>query len=90
MTKQASKQKLSFEQALATLEEIVSAIEDGDVSLEQSIEKYAEGVTLIKQCRTILDAAEKKIQILSKDMGGQLAPAGELPENDDADADPAS
>jgi len=83
MAKQPSKQpKLSFEQALAKLEGIVGAIEDGDVSLEQSIEEYAEGITLIKQCRTILDDAEKKIQVLSKGVGGQLTPDGDLDADD--------
>ena len=85
MAKQPSKQhKLTFEQALTKLEGIVSAIEDGDVSLEQSIEEYAEGIKLIKQCRTILDDAEKKIQVLSKGIGGQLTPNGELDEDDEA------
>ncbi|MHC4985214.1 MAG: exodeoxyribonuclease VII small subunit [Planctomycetota bacterium] len=89
MAKQPSKQpKLTFEQALMKLEGIVSAIEDGDVSLEQSIEEYAEGIKLIKQCRAILDDAEKKIQVLSKGVGGQLAPEGELDEGDETDPAP--
>lgn len=74
------KTKLTFEQALARLEQIVSAIEAGEVSLEESIEKYAEGIRLIKQCRGILDAAEKKIRLLTREEGGSLAPAGELEE----------
>ena len=85
MAKKAGKQqKLTFEQALTKLEGIVSAIEDGEVSLEQSIEEYAEGIKLIKQCRAILDDAEKKIQVLSKGIGGQLTPNGELDEDDEA------
>ena len=68
----------TFAEALEALEKIVTEIESGDVPLEQSIEKYAEGIKLIKQCRTILDAAEKKIQILSKSEGGQLEVSGEL------------
>ena len=74
------KEKLTFEQALAKLEEIVSAIEEGEVPLEQSIDKYAEGVELVKQCRQILDRAEKKIQLLGKGEGGQLEVTGELEE----------
>jgi len=74
------KEKLTFEQALAKLEEIVSAIEEGAVPLEQSIDKYAEGVDLVKQCRQILDRAEKKIQLLGKGEGGQLEVTGELEE----------
>jgi exodeoxyribonuclease VII small subunit len=73
------KQKITFEEALAKLEQIVSQIEAGKVSLEESIEKYAEGIDLIKQCRIILDSAEKKIQLLSKaGNGDELESAGEL------------
>lgn len=82
-----AKQKQSFEKALTELETIVDAIETGDVPLEQSIEKYADGIKLIKQCRAILDQAEKKIQLLSKGADGNLTEEGDLP--DDAD-DPAA
>ncbi len=70
--------KMTFEEALAKLEQIVTQIETGKVSLEQSIEKYAEGIELIKQCRTILDSAEKKIQMLAQGQDGGLQVAGEL------------
>jgi exodeoxyribonuclease VII small subunit len=73
-----AKQKRSFEEALTELETIVDAIETGDVPLEQSIEKYADGIKLIKQCRTILDQAEKKIQLLSKGADGELTEEGTL------------
>lgn len=74
------KPKLTFEEALEKLEGIVHQIEAGEVSLEESIEKYAQGIELIKQCRTILDSAEKKIQVLSKGQGASLEPGGELEE----------
>ena len=73
-----AKQKVTFEQALGKLERIVEQIESGQIGLEESIARYEEGVALIKQCRTILDAAEKKIQLLAKGEGGQLAEEGEL------------
>jgi exodeoxyribonuclease VII small subunit len=78
-----TKQKLTFEQALEKLEEIVSAIESGQIGLEESIAKYAEGIELIKHCRGVLDAAEKKIQLLTSTQEGTLAPGGELPEADE-------
>ncbi|MHC4562315.1 MAG: exodeoxyribonuclease VII small subunit [Planctomycetota bacterium] len=84
-----AKQKLTFEESLTKLEEIVSAIEQGDVPLEQSIEKYAEGIKLIKQCRTILDAAESKVQLLSQGAGDQLVVDGELADDEDAAEDNA-
>ena len=73
-----SKTKLTFEQALAKLEEIVSQIEEGEISLEDSIDKYGEGIKLITQCRTILDSAEKKIQMLVKDSGNTVKPGGQI------------
>ena len=76
--KKTEKKKITFEDALARLEQIVAQIEEGEVSLEESIEKYAEGIKLIKQCRTILDGAEKKIQVLAKADDGSLAVEGEL------------
>ncbi len=72
------KEKKTFEQALEELESIVAQIEQGKVSLEESIDKYAQGIELIKQCRTILDAAEKKIQLLEKTEGTGLTLTGEL------------
>ncbi len=74
------KQKPTFEQALGKLEKIVEQIESGEIGLEESIARYEEGTTLIKQCRTILDAAEKRIQLLAKGEAGQLAASGELEE----------
>ena len=73
-----AKTKVTFEQALEQLEQIVTKIEQGEVSLEESIDKYAEGIKLINQCRGILAAAEKKIQVLARSQGQTLAPAGEL------------
>ena len=78
-----AKQKLTFEEAMTTLEQIVTAIEEGDVPLEESIEKYADGIKLIKQCRAILDDAEKKIQLLAKGSGDGLVAEGELDANED-------
>jgi exodeoxyribonuclease VII small subunit len=72
--------KLTFEQALEQLEQIVAEIEQGKVSLEDSIEKYAQGVRLIKQCRSIMDSAEKKIQLLAQGADGQVEIEGELDE----------
>lgn len=78
-----AKEKLTFEQALEKLEEIVAAIESGQVGLEESISKYAEGIELIKHCRKVLESAEKKIQLLTTAQGDVLEPAGELEEPED-------
>lgn len=79
MTNQNPK-TMKFEESLAKLESIVSQIEEGKVSLEESIEKYAQGIVLIKQCRAILDSAEKKIQLLGRGEGESLQVQGELDE----------
>ena len=79
------KKKLTFEQALARLDEIVTGIEGGEIPLEQSIAKYAEGIALVKQCRGILDQAEQKIQLLSSSSDGSLSVEGALQEADEDD-----
>ena len=79
-----SKNKKTFAQALEELEKIVTDIEQGQVSLEESIEKYAEGITLIEQCLNILDTAEKKIQLLTKGPGETLTRAGQLEEPEES------
>jgi exodeoxyribonuclease VII small subunit len=68
MTKkeEADDKKPTFEQALAELEKIVSQVEEGRIGLEQSIDQYEKGMTLIKYCRDILDSAEKRIETISK------------------------
>ncbi len=57
----------TFEQALADLEKIVTEVEQGKIGLEESIEKYEQGMKLIKYCRTILEQAEKRIETITKD-----------------------
>lgn len=58
--------KLSFEQAIKKLTDIVSKIEEGQISLEQSLTQYEQGMGLIKHCRAILQKAEKKIEQIAK------------------------
>jgi len=58
--------KLSFEEAIKALTQIVDKIETGEVPLQTSIEQYEKGMALIKHCRGILQAAEKKIEKVSQ------------------------
>jgi len=55
-------QKLSFEEALKALEEIVSKLESGEVSLEESIEIYTRGTHLKRHCENKLKLAEARIE----------------------------
>ena len=56
----------SFEDALRELEQILAEIESGNVGLEESLVKYERGNFLIQHCRTVLNSAEKQIELLSK------------------------
>ena len=66
------KEKLSFEDAVKSLEKVVRALEAGEVPLEQALELFQEGVGLVKVCSNKLDEAEKKIQVLVEDTDGKL------------------
>lgn len=74
-----AKEKLKFEQAMVRLEKIVEAIEQGKIGLEESIERFSEGMDLIGHCRSVLAEAELKIQKLQVDTAGNLKP-GPMPE----------
>lgn len=62
-----------FEECLQQLEKIVEQLEKGDLSLEQSLKLFEEGVRLSNSCRQELEAAEGKVEILMKN-GGKLQP----------------
>lgn len=53
--------ELSFEEALARLEVIVTRLERGDSPLEEALSLFEEGTALMKQCSTALDRAEQKV-----------------------------
>ncbi len=55
---------MTFEQALARLEQIVKALEGGNVPLEDLIKLFDEGTALVKLCTERLDKAEEKVRLL--------------------------
>jgi len=57
--------KKNFEVSLDELEKVVDGLESGELSLEKSLEQFEVGVSLYKECKDILDNAEKKIAILT-------------------------
>ena len=59
--------KLSFEEAIRGLTNIIGKIEQGQIPLQDSLEQYEKGMALIKQCRTILQKAEERIEKITKD-----------------------
>ena len=60
----------TFKQTLDRIEHIVQEIEQGNVELETSVERFEEGMKLIARARSILESAEKKIQKLQTDADG--------------------
>ena len=67
--------KMTFESALARLEEIVRAMESGSAALDSSLALFEEGIGLVKFCPKALDTAEQKVKILQKDENGELTEA---------------
>ena len=58
------KDTVNFESSLKKLEEIVSKLEDGDISLEDSVKSFEEGIGLVKVCQKQLSDAELKVKKL--------------------------
>ena len=80
-SKPPSVEKLSFEDAMGELEQLVEQIESGEIGLEEALKRYERGIALIKRCRTVLDSAEQRIAELTTDAEGQLQA------DEDADVD---
>lgn len=72
--KDKSAAELGFEEAMARLEGIVEAMQSPDLPLDQIIERYEEGMKLIEVCEARLEAAEKKIELLSREKSGKFIP----------------
>ena len=64
MAKKSSPKQPDFETALAELETLVSTMEQGDLSLEESLKLFERGITLTRGCQESLKEAEQKVQIL--------------------------
>ena len=65
-----AEKKLSFEQSIARLQEIVSALEKGDAPLADSLKLFEEGTKLVSSCTAMLDQAEQKVVKLVKSADG--------------------
>jgi exodeoxyribonuclease VII small subunit len=63
--------KVSFEEALGRLDEIVKRLEEGDVPLEESMKLYEEGMRLGSLCRRILSEAEERMKRITKENADQ-------------------
>ncbi|MEO8041041.1 MAG: exodeoxyribonuclease VII small subunit [Acidobacteriota bacterium] len=63
----------TFESSLAELEKIVEQLENGELSLEESLKLFETGVKLSRECRERLSDAERRIEVLMKDGDGKLS-----------------
>jgi exodeoxyribonuclease VII small subunit len=79
----------TFEASLEALEQIVRQLEDGDLSLEKSLELFEQGIRLSRDCQERLSQAERRIEILLRDNQGRPVaaafkePAGETVAGDE-------
>ena len=63
------KSEFNFEEALQELERLVSSMEEGELSLEDSMKAFEKGIKLTRECQTALQKAEQKVQILLNESG---------------------
>ena len=68
-----AKKTKTFEEALSRLEEIVTLMEKGELSLDDTVKLYKEGVELASFCGGKLTDAKQQVTILSVGLGGQLS-----------------
>ena len=72
-----AEKKLSFEQSMSRLEEIVGKLEQGACGLDESLKLFEEGAKLVGSCNQMLDQAEQKVDLLLNDETGQEEPFGQ-------------
>jgi exodeoxyribonuclease VII small subunit len=66
------REPVSFEKTLAELRQIVELLDSGETGLDESLKLYERGVKTYRQCREILDVAEKRVQVLVRKLDGTL------------------
>ena len=77
MAKKAAKDQapFDFEKGLDELEQLVGRMEQGDLTLEQSLKEFERGVELTRHCQQALQKAEQKVEILlQKSSDAELSP----------------
>ncbi len=62
----------TFEESISELEKIVSQLEGGDVTLDESLNLFEKGIKLSKSCQKMLDEAEKKVSVLLTNEDGEI------------------
>ena len=83
--------KQTFETAVKRLEAIVQDLEDGDLSLDDALKRFEEGIKLSRFCSSKLDEAEKRVTMLLEDEQGEVRKEAILPvDPEDEDKDGGS
>lgn len=72
MSQESSTSVADFEKALNELEDLVRKLEQGELSLEQSLTAFERGVKLTRECQTALRNAEQRVQQLTRAADGEL------------------
>lgn len=67
MARKSTPKAVDFEKSLKQLEALVNKLEKGELSLEESLKHFEQGVKLTRECRQALQSAEQKIAVLSKE-----------------------
>lgn len=81
--KSGAKKKITFEKALEQLEEIVRKMESGELSLEDSLKLFQDGIEHSKTCRELLAEAEYRVEHLLKEKAAEETAGMEDEDNDD-------
>ena len=68
----AARKTEGFEEHLEALEGIVEDLEGGELSLDEALKRFEEGVKRLKTCRELLTKAEERVKILVRDAEGEL------------------
>lgn len=82
----AKANKIDFEASLARLEQLVDQMEDGDLTLEESLKAFEAGVKLTRECQQALQSAEQKVEVLMRQNDELVAePLDEEPRDSDVE-----
>ena len=86
MARRKSGKELTFEELLAETEEAVEQLENGELPLDEAMERYERGVRNLKKCSTLIETAQKKVEQMIEKSGEEwtLEPFAEQDEDDEA------
>lgn len=83
----ASGETQSFETMMERLQALVGRLETGNLTLEESIQAFEEGMSLVRKCTAVLSQAEQRIQKLTRDATGQPVAVPMEGESDEGEGD---